>query len=94
MKRFNWKKDWENTSVIFIRLIQCLKTNWDALRDLVPFVNLKREKHPWRSVTFRACNFTRSNIPSWVFFMFFKLHEWYQIKEIILIGPNIWDNAL
>ena len=25
----------------------------DALRDLVPFVQLKtREKHPWRSVTF------------------------------------------
>ena len=26
----------------------------DALRDLVPFVQFKkREKHPWRSVTFR-----------------------------------------
>ena len=26
---------------------------WDALRDLVPFVQFKkREKHPWRSVTF------------------------------------------
>ena len=28
-------------------------TNFDALRDLVPFVQFKkREKHPWRSVTF------------------------------------------
>ena len=26
---------------------------WDALRDLIPFVQFrKREKHPWRSVTF------------------------------------------
>ena len=26
---------------------------WDALRDLVPFAQIKkREKHPWRSVTF------------------------------------------
>ena len=26
---------------------------YDALRDLVPFVQFKkREKHPWRSVTF------------------------------------------
>ena len=34
----------------------------DSLRDLVPFVQFKkREKHPWRSVTFR-----------WVFFTFFK----------------------
>ena len=37
----------------------------DALRDLVPFVQFKkREKHPWRSVTFSkvlgfACNFTK-----------------------------------
>ena len=26
----------------------------DALRDLVPFAHIKkREKHPWKSVTFR-----------------------------------------
>ena len=26
---------------------------WDALRDLVPFIQIKnREKHPWRSATF------------------------------------------
>ena len=35
-----------------------------ALRDLVPFVQFKkREKHPWRSVTFS----TRSNTPPCVF---------------------------
>ena len=28
---------------------------WDALRNLVPFAQYKkREKHPWRSVTFEG----------------------------------------
>ena len=49
-----------------------------ALCDLVPFVQFKkREKHPWRSVNFSACNFTKINTPPWEFFMFFKLHKWY-----------------
>ena len=35
-------------------LIICGHVIRDALRDLVPFVQFKkREKHPWRSVTFR-----------------------------------------
>ena len=61
----------------------------DVLRDLVPFVQFKkREKHPWRSVTFSkvaglACNFTKSNTPPWVFFTFLKLCKWYQIAENI-----------
>ena len=50
----------------------------DALRDLIPFVQFeKREKHPWKSVTFnkvgKDCNFTKSNTSQWVFFTFFKL---------------------
>ena len=49
----------------------------DALREFVPFVQIKkREKHPWRSVTFKK-------IPPWVFFTFFKLYKWYQITQII-----------
>ena len=28
-----------------------------------------------------ACNFTKINTPSWVFFRFFKLHKWYQIAQ-------------
>ena len=28
-----------------------------------------------------ACNFSKSNTPPWVFFTFFKLHEWYQIAQ-------------
>ena len=39
----------------------------DALQDLIPFVQFKkREKHPWRNVTF--CNFNKSNTPPWLFF--------------------------
>ena len=28
-----------------------------------------------------ACNFTKSNIPTWVFFKVFRLHIWYQIAQ-------------
>ena len=40
------------------------------LRDLVPF-----EKHPWRSVNFSkvpgfSLQFTKSNTPPWVFYVF------------------------
>ena len=44
----------------------------DILRDLVPLVQFKkREKHPWRSLTFS----TKSNTPPWVFFTFLKLYK-------------------
>ena len=42
-----------------------------ALRDLVPCA---------KSLA-KACNFTKSNTPPWVFFTFFKLYEWYQIAQ-------------
>ena len=33
--------------------LACVQSICDALRDLVPFVQFKkREKYPWRSVTF------------------------------------------
>ena len=50
---------------------------WDALRDLVPFVQFKkREKHLWRSVTFsKVVSFAKSSTPLWVFFMFFKFRR-------------------
>ena len=55
----------------------------DALRDLVPFVQFKkREKDPWRSVTFsKVAGFI--NTPLWVIFMVFKLYKWYQIGQNI-----------
>ena len=54
---FTWilKKSQENC---------CLSYVWDALRDLVPFVQFKqREKHPWRSFSAKVCNFLKSNTP-------------------------------
>ena len=48
-----------------------------ALHGLVRFVQFKkREKHPWKSVTF-------SNTPPWMFFTFFKLYKWYQTAQRI-----------
>ena len=32
----------------------------------------------------KACNFTKSNTPPWVFFVIFKLNKWYQITQNIL----------
>ena len=29
----------------------------------------------------KACNFTKSNTPPWVFFVIFKLYKWYQIAQ-------------
>ena len=50
---------------------------WDALRDLVPFIQFKiREKHPWSSDTFSKV--AGWSIPPWMFFIFFKLYKWYQ----------------
>ena len=56
----------------------------DAFCNLVPFVQFKKcEKHPWRSVTFEACNFIKSNTPPWVFFTFSKLYKLHQIKQSV-----------
>ena len=55
--------------------------NCDALCNLVPFIQIeKRKKHPI------ACNFTKGNTPPWMFFTFFKLYEWYQIAQRIIIS--------
>ena len=44
----------------------------DALPDLVAVVQFKkREKHPWRGVTFsKVAGFNKSNTTPWVFFKF------------------------
>ena len=67
---WNIFKEAEHLFVVSI----AVQSIWDALRDLVPFVQFKkREKHPWRCVVFSkvaACNFTKSNTPPWVFSLF------------------------
>ena len=59
----------------------------DALRDLVPFVKVKkREKHRWRSITFRKVADFKAlscRLPHGVFFTFLKLYRWYQIMQNI-----------
>ena len=58
---------------------ECIETNIsNTLRD-------KREKHSWRSVTFK------SNTSPWVFFTFFKLYKWYQFVQRITGG---WYTSL
>ena len=62
---------------------QCLTGVYGVLGDLVPFVQFKkREKHPWKAVSFsKVAGF--SNTPKWVFFTFFKLYKLYQIAQRI-----------
>ena len=36
----------------------------------------------------KLCNFTKINIPPWVFFTFFKLYKWYQIAQHITNGSR------
>ena len=63
----------------------------DALRDLVSFLKFENcEKHPWRSVTF-----TKSNVPPWVFFTFFKLYKLCQIAQNITYAlSHCWTECI
>ena len=55
--------------------------------------NLKNVKNTHGGVFLlvKACNFTKSSIPPWVFFTLFKLYKWYQIAQNITYG--ISDSA-
>ena len=63
----------------------------DGLRDLVPFVQFKIPENTHGGVLLlvnwrlKACNFTKSNTLLWVFCMFFKMYNWYQITQRITI---------
>ena len=52
----------------------------DTWRDLVTFAPFKkREKHPWKSVTFTKVadfNFTKRNTPPYMSFTFVELYKW------------------
>ena len=63
---------YENQMRCVARFVQC------------PLYKFKEcEKHPWKSVTFNKVSGSKSNTPSWVFFMFLKLQKWYQIAQHI-----------
>ena len=60
------------------------------------FYNLKNVENSHGGVLLlvklqKAYNFTKSNTPPWMFFMFFKLYKWYQIAQRIkpLRIPNV-----
>ena len=41
-----------------------------------------------------ACNFTKSNTPPWLFFMFLKLYKWYQIAQHISYVPSMSSHCV
>ena len=72
----------------------------DVLRDLVPFAQFKKRENTHGGALLlvklqtKACNFTKSNTTSWMFFMFLKLYKWYQIAQNITYYLTMsWFNS-
>ena len=67
----------------------------DVLRDLVPFAQFKKRENTHGGALLlvklqtKACNFTKSNTTSWMFFMFLKLYKWCQIAQNITYYPTM-----
>ena len=55
----------------------------DALRDLVPFVQFKKnvKNTHGRVLILAKLQASKINTPPWVLFTFFKLYKWYQIAQ-------------
>ena len=68
---------------------------WDALRDLVQFVQFKKRENTHGRVLLllkflaEACHVTESSNLPLVFVIFFKLYKWYQIARSIKYNSNI-----
>ena len=64
-----------------VMLLGIMMFIYGAFRDLVPFVQFKKRENSHGGVLLfvkfqaLACNFTKSNTPPWVFFMFLKLYK-------------------
>ena len=69
--------------------------NCSVWRNLVLFVRFKNVKNTHGRVLLlkklqaKACSFTESNTPPWVFFTFFKLPKWYEIAQRISVVESI-----
>ena len=69
------------------------------------FKEIKNVKNTYREVLLLTkCYVTKSNTPPWVFFMFFKLYKWSQVKQstiimcfwqqmIKLFSQNLWSRT-
>ena len=75
---------------LFVCLSLCI---CDTLRDLVPFVQFqKREKHPWRNVTFSKVSGLKVTLIHGVFRVL-KLYKWYQTAQRISFKINTSLNS-
>ena len=81
MSRFHFCTRWNVGKPLYCNSFHYSASYVVLLLTLVAFVKFKeREKHPWMSVLLvklqaNASNFTKSNTPQWVFFMFLKLSK-------------------
>ena len=58
-----------------------LCTIWHHLHNLKNVENTNGGELLLVKLQAQACNFTKSNIPPWVFFTFFNLYKWYQVAQ-------------
>ena len=69
-------------------------TLWDALCNLVPFVQFKkREKHPW-SITFSKITLIKLTLLHGCFFTFFKSYKWHQTVQSITYDMTKYPRRL
>ena len=59
----------------FSKWTQAWKNKQKIIKKLISIKNIFMKQ--------KACNFTKSNTPPWVFFKFFKFYKWYQIAQRI-----------
>ena len=82
-----WRTMLKNLSYV-MSLCNGIRCMWCCFVIWYHLYNFKKwEKHPWRSCTFRACNFSKGNTPPRMFFTFLKLNKCYQIAQRISSKP-------
>ena len=63
--------------------------------NLVPFVQFKkREKHPWRSITFSKITLLKLTLLHGCFFTFFKSYKWHQTVQSITYDVTEYPRKL
>ena len=90
-------KNWKKENIFYVAIFKKLqsgfmKTICDALHNLIPFVQLKKnvKKTHGRVLLLvklqpLAYNTAKSNSSPWVFFTFFKFRKWYQTTQNITV---------
>ena len=78
----NERVEWNDELIESIEIKKCMNMKWFSRFGVICTI-LNGEVFLLLTLQTLACNFTKINTPSSVFFTFFKLCKWYQIAERI-----------